>query len=100
MANKPNGQHREKRLSAATVRTIKEPGFYGDGQGLYLKVDASGAKRWIQRIVVNGKRRDIGLGSAGLVGLAEAREKAVEQRKLARAGVATPLQRNGALKLS
>lgn len=86
MANKPTGQHREKRLSAATVRTIKEPGFYGDGQGLHLKVDASGAKRWIQRIVVNGKRRDIGIGSAGLVGLAEAREKALEQRKLARAG--------------
>lgn len=83
---KPQGQHREKRLTAATVRTVKEPGFYGDGQGLYLKVDTTGAKRWVQRIVVHGKRRDIGLGSASLVGLAEAREKALEQRKLARAG--------------
>lgn len=83
---KPAGRHQEKRLSAATVRTIKEPGFYGDGNGLYLKVDASGAKRWIQRIVIHGKRRDVGLGSVALVSLAEAREKAVEQRKLAREG--------------
>lgn len=83
---KPLGQHREKRLSAATVRTIKEPGFYGDGHGLYLKVDASGAKRWVQRIVIHGKRRDIGLGSTSLVSLSEARERALEQRKAARAG--------------
>ncbi|WP_394662633.1 tyrosine-type recombinase/integrase [uncultured Sphingomonas sp.] len=83
---KPVGQHREKRLSAATVRAIKEPGFYGDGHGLYLKVDASGAKRWVQRIVIHGKRRDIGLGSASLVSLSEARERALEQRKVARAG--------------
>lgn len=83
---KPIGRHQEKRLSAAFVRTVSTPGFYGDGHGLYLKVDGSGAKRWVQRIVVQGKRKDIGLGSASLVGLAEARETALQQRKLARAG--------------
>lgn len=83
---KPSGAHKEKRLSAAFVRNLKEPGFYADGNGLYLKVDSSGAKRWVQRVVIHGKRRDIGLGSASLVTLAEAREKALEQRKLARAG--------------
>ena len=83
---KPTGRHLEKRLSAATVRTIKTPGLHGDGNGLYLKVDASGAKRWIQRLVIGEDRRDIGLGSVALVGLAEAREKALENRKLARAG--------------
>jgi len=83
---KPYGAHKEKRLSAALVRNLKEPGFYADGNGLYLKVDASGAKRWVQRVVIHGKRRDIGLGSTSLVALAEAREKALEQRKLARAG--------------
>jgi len=82
----PTGQHKEKRLSAAFVRTIKEPGFYGDGHGLYLKVDASGARRWVQRLMIHGKRRDIGLGSASLVSLSEARERALEQRKIARAG--------------
>lgn len=83
---KPVGQHREKRLTAATIRHVSEPGLHGDGNGLYLKVDTSGAKRWIQRLVINGKRRDVGLGSASLISLAEAREKALENRKLARAG--------------
>lgn len=83
---KPTGRHQEKRLTAATVRSITKPGLHADGQGLYLRVDASGAKRWIQRIVIQGKRRDIGLGSAALVDLSEARGKALQQRKLARDG--------------
>lgn len=83
---KPSGRHLEKRLSAAFVRTTKEAGFYGDGHGLYLKVDTSGAKRWVQRLVIHGKRRDIGLGSATLVTLAEARETALQHRKEARGG--------------
>lgn len=83
---KPNGLHREKRLSAAMVRTMTTPGFYADGNNLYLKVDPSGAKRWVQRIVIHGKRRDIGLGSTSLVTLAEAREAALQNRKAARAG--------------
>jgi integrase len=83
---KPTGRHQEKRLTALSIRNIKEPGFYGDGNGLYLKVDASGARRWIQRIVINGKRRDVGLGAASLVSLAEAREAALEHRKVARGG--------------
>jgi integrase len=83
---KPSGRHQEKRLSAATVRTLKEAGFYGDGNGLYLKVDANGAKRWVQRLVIHGKRRDLGLGSVTLVSLAEARESALQNRKQARTG--------------
>lgn len=83
---KPLGKHAEKRLSAARIRAISDPGFYGDGHGLYLKVDPSGAKRWIHRIVIQGKRRDIGLGPASLVTLSEAREMALENRKSARAG--------------
>lgn len=84
--SKPFGRHKEKSLTAATVRSMSDAGFYGDGQGLYLKVDPSGAKRWIQRMVIQGKRRDIGLGSAALVGLADAREAALQNRKLARSG--------------
>lgn len=86
--SKPTGRHKEKRLTPATVRQLSKPGLHGDGHGLYLKIDGNGAKRWIQRLVIAGKRRDIGLGSADRAGttLAEAREKAVENRKLARAG--------------
>lgn len=83
---KPTGVHRDKRLTAATVRGVTKPGMYADGNGLYLKVDGSGAKRWIQRIVINGKRRDIGLGGVRDVSLLEAREGTVENRKLIRAG--------------
>lgn len=83
---KPRGRHKDRRLTAATVRSLKAAGFYGDGNGLYLKVDPSGAKRWVQRLVVHGRRHDIGLGSATLVGLADAREAALANRKIARAG--------------
>lgn len=81
----------EKALSAAFVRTVTAPGKYTDGHGLFLKVDASGAKRWVQRIVIRGKRSEIGMGSASLVSLAEVREAALENRKMARAGE-DPLQ--------
>jgi integrase len=81
----------EKALSAAFVRTVTAPGKYFDGQGLLLKVDTSGAKRWVQRIMIRGKRTEIGMGSASLVTLAEARETALQNRKLARAG-GDPLQ--------
>lgn len=81
----------EKALSAAFVRTVTAPGKYTDGHGLFLKVDTSGAKRWVQRIMIRGKRTEIGMGSALLVTLAEARETALQNRKLARAG-GDPLQ--------
>jgi integrase len=73
-------------LSARRVETLKEPGFYGDGDGLYLSVKPSGAKSWILRTVVHGKRRDLGVGSADFVALGEARDKARDWRKIAREG--------------
>ena len=74
------------RLTAARVRVISKPGMHGDGATLYLNVAPSGAKSWVQRLTIDGKRRDLGLGGWPLVTLAEAREKAFENRKLARAG--------------
>ncbi|WP_297845303.1 site-specific integrase [Pseudomonas sp.] len=83
---KATGPHREKRLSAVSVRATKDPGRYADGNGLYLIVDPSGAKRWVLRINVQEKRRDIGLGGLSVTTLAEARETALEYRKIARNG--------------
>src|SRR3954453_4991569 len=83
---KAKGRHPEKTLSAVKVRNLSNPGRYADGNGLYLVVDPSGAKRWLLRTVVRGKRCDIGLGGLGLVSLAEAREKALQFRKIARDG--------------
>lgn len=74
------------KLNARKVETLREPGFYGDGEGLYLKVGAGGSKSWILRTVVHGRRRDLGLGSARLVPLADARIKARELRRIARDG--------------
>src|SRR5262245_44461068 len=76
----------EKVLSAAMVRTVSEPGRYIDGNCLQLVVDDSGAKRWVLRVTIHGKRRDLGLGSASLVSLAEAREEGLRMRKIARSG--------------
>lgn len=73
-------------LTAAFVRQKKAAGSYGDGNGLYLIVDPSGAQRWQLRIQVAGKRRDVGLGSADTVTLAEARDLAHDIRRKARLG--------------
>ncbi len=83
---KSKGPHPHKALSATAVRALKEPGRYGDGNGLYLIVDDSGSKRWMLRTVVHGRRRDIGLGGLSVVTLAEAREEATRLRKIARNG--------------
>ncbi|QYU70113.1 Arm DNA-binding domain-containing protein [Leptolyngbya sp. 15MV] len=72
-------------LTALQVKNAK-PGRHSDGGGLYLLVKPSGAKSWLLRVQVDGRRRDFGLGSLKDVTLAEAREKAAAARKLARAG--------------
>ena len=84
--HKPRGRHPQQRLSAVTIRQLKRPGRYADGQGLYLLVDDSGAKRWIWRGRIHGKRSDLGLGSVQLVPLSEARDKAIDYRRQARNG--------------
>ncbi len=76
----------EKALTAQLVRNASKPGKYFDGHGLYLRVDKNGARFWVQRITIRGRRREIGLGSPSLVSLAEARAKALENHKLAREG--------------
>ncbi len=58
----------------------------GDGNGLYLLIAPRGSKSWLLRTLVRGKRTDIGLGSASLVSLAQAREEALRLRRIARAG--------------
>lgn len=82
---KPRGRHPHQRLTARGVAT-RGPGRHADGNGLYLFVDPSGARRWVVRTVINGKRSDIGLGSAQLVPLADARVEAARLRRMARSG--------------
>ena len=61
------------KLTATGIRALKEPGRYGDGDGLFLLVGKSGARSWMVRIQKDGKRRDIGLGGERKVSLAKAR---------------------------
>lgn len=96
---KGKGRHPDKALTAVQVRQIKLPGRYADGNGLYLEVSAAGARHWLLRLVVQGRRRDIGLGSTTLVPLQEAREKALAFRKIAREG-GDPLAERDKLKPS
>ncbi|WP_419600667.1 tyrosine-type recombinase/integrase [Thiolapillus sp.] len=63
------------------------PGKYEDGGGLRLVASNTGAKKWVLRFTIDGKRREMGLGSFPDVGLAEAREKATQYRKQAKSGV-------------
>ena len=83
---KPRRPHPDKALSAAFCRSVAQPGRYCDGNGLYLHVEPSGSRHWVQRLVIHGKARALGLGSFALVPLAEARERALANRRIARSG--------------
>ena len=76
-------------LTVAFVKSVKPAETvkrYFDGYGLMLVVKPTGGKSWIQRLVIRGRRRDIGLGSLDRVSLAQARRKAFENRNEARDG--------------
>src|SRR5690349_17376301 len=77
------------RLSARSVATAKGPKYHADGGGLYLQVTKSGARSWVFVFRWQGRRAEMGLGSAapGAVGLAEARVARDEARRLVREGV-------------
>ncbi len=89
------------KLKAMQVARERRPGLYGDGGGLYLQVTERGSKSWIFRYwiaerhsldgkvvrdpvtdKIKGRAREMGLGSLITVSLAEARDRALECRKL------------------
>jgi integrase len=73
------------KLNGLKVKNAK-PGTHEDGRGLRLVVSATGGKSWVLRVQADGRRREIGLGSASVLGLADARSKAEEVRAAIRAG--------------
>jgi hypothetical protein len=85
--SKRRGRHPKEALTGNFIYSVSDPGFYADGNGLYLRVDSAGCRRWILRTVVQGKRRDIGLGSFTRVSLIEARARARALQRTARAGL-------------
>lgn len=68
-------------LSVKRVENLKRPGRYGDGQGLYLQITATGSKSWLFRYERDGRERSLGLGPFHTVGLHAARERARKARQ-------------------
>ena len=66
-------------LTPAFVKRAATPGDHTDGYGLTLRVDARSNKRWIQRLTIRGKQRNLGLGTWPEVSLEEAREPGTGQ---------------------
>ena len=69
------------KLTAAAVKAATRTGLHGDGGTLYLHVASGGSKSWIQRVTINGRRRDVGLGGWPVVSLAMARNRAFTNRR-------------------
>jgi integrase len=78
------------KLIAKDVQTLTTPGYYAAGigaPGLYLCIAKGGSKSWIYRYQMAGRRRDMGLGSVQAFTLAEARDKAIDLRRMVARGV-------------
>ena len=94
--------NRPKRLSASFVKTVNQPGRYGDGRGghglsLLVKPASAGgfSKIWCQRLRLNGKPADLGLGSYPVVSLADARAAALSNRQQAARGLDPRIRATG-----
>jgi integrase len=74
-------------LTPLQIRSLSKPGRYSDGDGLYLQLTGPQKGSWQLRATINGRRRDIGLGSLSLVTLKEAREAAFEMRREIQRGI-------------
>jgi integrase len=75
------------RLTALKVEKANRPGMYADGGGLYLRVTKEGTRNWVYRFMLNGRPRWMGIGPLALVGLQEARGKALDARRLRHEGI-------------
>lgn len=80
------------KLSALKIKALTTPGRYGDGDGLWLQVRDAGHRSWLFRYTLHGRAREMGLGPADEVSLAEARQAAADCRRFLREGV-DPIER-------
>ncbi|MES2158642.1 MAG: integrase arm-type DNA-binding domain-containing protein [Pseudomonadota bacterium] len=74
--------HLRNKLSVKKVSGLNSPNVYSDGGGLYLRVRKSGTKSWLFIYMLNGKRREIGLGSVLDISLSDARRTAEQLRAI------------------
>jgi len=83
------------KLSPLAVKRLSKPGLHADGNGLYLQVTEGGGRSWLLFVHVDGRRREMGLGSVKVYNLTEARERARKYRQLADAGKDPIVERDG-----
>jgi hypothetical protein len=74
------------KLTARAMATAKA-GTHGDGGGLHLVVTPAGGRKWVYRFSWRGKVKMMGLGSADVVGLSEARGLRDEARRVLASGI-------------
>ncbi len=75
------------KLNNLVMRKLTIAGRYGDGNGLWLQVRDAEHRSWLFRYKIGGRARQMGLGPLDLVSLADAREAALEARKLVFRGI-------------
>lgn len=87
-----------KELTPLAVRRLSEPGWHAVGgvAGLHLRISDTGARYWVLRTTIGGKRRDIGIGPFPEISLAEARREAAGMRQQARKGIDPVAERQAA----
>jgi integrase len=83
----PTMSRRIECLTPTEVANLKSPGYFADGDKLYFRVAPTGARGWIFRFSIDGRTRDMGLGSYPEIGLRAARDLADEFRALLKKGV-------------
>lgn len=81
-----------RELSQTQAIEMTDPGLYRCAKTLYLRVKPSSvegkvSKSWVQRIVIDGRLTDLGLGSFDLVSMIDAEERAIANRKLVGSGI-------------
>ena len=87
------------KLTQAALRSlIKKPGRHSDGGGLYFRVLNDAKAYFVYRYTVSGKERETSLGPFPELGLAEAREKHAELRKMVKVDRADPIAEKRAAK--
>ena len=75
-----------RKLTDRGLSKLTKPGLYRVADTLYLRVKENGRKYWTQRIVINGKRTDIGLGAYPVVTLLDAEDAALTNRRMVHGG--------------
>ena len=79
--------HPSESLTPERIREAKMAGMYADGNGLYLVVELFGNQHWVQRLVIQGKCRGLGLGGFPAIALKQTRDNAKENKQKVRNGI-------------